>query len=119
MIKETDQRIVKVYFKDDGFWDNACDCCESTYFDAWNFSRIEGVENSEQYESYDYEMYNGTKASEWSCLVSVFWDMIADQETYEDFYDFYECVDDVSYDDFESMLSCKGIEVVFSEEDDA
>jgi len=45
--------------------------------------------------------------------------MIADQETYEDFYDFCECVDDVSYDDFESMLSCKGIEVVFSEEDDA
>ena len=64
MIKETNQRIVKVHFKDDGFWD-----------------------------------------------------MIADQETYEDFYDFCECVDDVSYDDFESMLSCKGIEVVFSEED--
>ena len=120
MIKETNQRIVKVYFKDDGFWDsNGCDCCENIYMDAFNFSRIEGVENPEQYESYDYEMYNGTKASEWSCLVSVFWDMIADQETYEDFYDFCECVDDVSYDDFESMLSCKGIEVVFSEEDDA
>lgn len=119
MIKETNQRIVKVHFNDDGFWDNACDCCENIYMDAFNFSRIEGVENPEQYESYDYEMYNGTKSSEWDCLVSVFWDMIADQETYEDFYDFCECVDDVSYDDFESMLSCKGIEVVFSEEDDA
>ena len=120
MIKETNQRIVKVYFKDDGFWDsNGCDCCENIYMDAFNFSRIEGVENSEQYQSYDYEMYNGTKSSEWDCLVSVFWDMIADQETYEDFYDFCERVDCISYDDFESMLSCKGIEVVFSEEDDA
>ena len=42
MIKETNQRIVKVHFKDDGFWDGfwdgVCDCCENIYMDAWNFS---------------------------------------------------------------------------------
>ena len=121
MIKETNQRIVKVHFKDDGFWDsNGCDCCENTYMDAWNFSHIEDVENPEQYESCDYEMYNETKSSEWDCLVSVFLDLVADQEVYEDFYDFCEYVDDVSYDDLEAMLSCEGIEVVFiSEEDNA
>ena len=118
MIKETNQRIVKVPFKDDGFWDGVCDWCESTYFSAWNFSRIEGIENPEQYESYDYEMYNGTKASEWDCLVSVFWDLVADKRQYEHFYDFYECADCISYDDLESMLSINGIEVVFISEED-
>ena len=34
MITETNQRIVKVHFKDDGFWDNGCDCCENTYMDT-------------------------------------------------------------------------------------
>lgn len=119
MIKETNQIIVKVHFKDEAMWvGNGCDCCEPLKFDAWNFSHMEGVENPEQYQSYDYEMYNGSKASEWDCLASVFWDMIADQEAYEDFYDFWECVDDVSYDDLELMLSCKGIEVVFISEED-
>jgi len=120
MIKETNQRIVKVHFKDDGFWDNACDCCESTYFDAWNFSRIEGVENPEQYESYDYEMYNGSKGSEWDCLVSVFWDLVADKRQYNHFYDMCESFEGIDEDAIVSMLSDKGVEVVFiSEEDDA
>ena len=117
MIKETNQRIVKVHFKESVDWlGNGCDCCDPDEFHSWNFSHIEGVENPEQYESYDYEMYNGSKSSEWDCLASVFWDMAADQEAYEDFYDFCECVDDVSYDDLESMLSCEGIEVVFLDE---
>ena len=118
MIKKTNQRIVKVHFKDDGFWDNACDCCENIYMDAFNFSRIEGVESPEQYQSYDYEMYNGTKASEWSCLVSVFWDLVADQEVYEDYYDMCESFDDVDEDIIIDMLSDKGIEVVFISEED-
>ena len=117
MIKETNQRVVKVHFKEIVDWlGNGCDCCAPTDFHSWNFSHIEGVENPEQYASCDYEMYNGTKSSEWDCLVSVFWDLVADKRQYDHFYDFCECVDDVSYDDFESMLSCKGIEVVFLDE---
>ena len=113
--------MIKVYFKAGSFWAGiGCDCCEGDCFYDFTFSHIAGVEQHSRFESYDYEMYNGSKSSEWDCLASVFWDLVADQETYEDFYDFCECVDDVSYDDFESMLSCKGIEVVFiSEEDDA
>ena len=108
--------MIKVYFKE--FW-----CCKSNFCnceveDFYTFSHIEGVSNSEQHQSYDYEMYNGTKASEWDCLVSVFWDLVADKRQYNHFYDFWECVDDVSYDDLESMLSCKGIEVVFISEED-
>ena len=108
----------------DGVWVvnkrfKGCDCCENIYMEALNFAHIEGVSNSEQYQSYDYEMYNGSKSSEWDCLASVFWDLVADKRQYDHFYDFCECVDDVSYDDLELMLSCKGIEVVFSEEDDA
>ena len=119
MIKETNQRTVKVHFKDDSFWDsNGCDCCENIYMEAFNFSRIEGVDNPEQYESYDYEMYNGTKASEWDCLVSVFWDLVADKRQYDHFYDFCERMDCVFYDDLESMLSINGIEVVFISEED-
>ena len=118
MIKETNQRIVKVYFKDDGFWDGVCDCCESIYSEAWNFSRVEGVDNPEQYESYDYEMYNGTKASEWDCLVSVFWDLIADKRQYDHFYDMCESFDDIDEDGIINMLSDKGIEVIFIIEED-
>ena len=50
MIKETNQRIVKVYFKDESFWDsNGCDCCENTYMEVFNFSHIEGVDNPDEY----------------------------------------------------------------------
>ena len=119
MIKETNQRVVKVHFKEIVDWlGNGRDCCDPIRFDSWNFSHIEGVENPEQYDSYDYEMYNGSKSSEWDCLASVFWDLVVDQEGYEDFYDFCECIDDVPYDDLESMLSCKGIEVIFISEVD-
>ena len=118
MIKETNKRLVKVHFKDDGYWDsNGCDCCESTYLDAWNFSNIEGVESPEQYESYDYEMYNGTKASEWECLVSVFWDLVADKRQHDHFYDMCESFYDIDEDSIIEMLSDKGIEVVFISEE--
>ena len=116
MIKETNQRIIKVHFEDDGFWDNACDCCENIYMDAFNFSRIEGVENSEQYQSYDYEMYNGSKSSEWDCLASVFWDLVADKEQYEDFYNMCENLYNVEESEIKLMLLSKGIEVVFIDE---
>ena len=118
MIKEANQRIVKVYFKDDGFWDSVCDCCESTYFVAWNFSHIEGVENPEQYESCDYEMYNGTKSSEWDCLVSVFWDLVVDKGQFDHFYDMCENFENIDEDSIIEMLSDKGIEVVFISEED-
>ena len=119
MIKETNQRVVKVHFKDDGFWDsNGCDCCESIYSEAWNFSCIEGVENPEQCESYDYEMYNGTKASEWDCLVSVLWDLIADKRQCDHFYDMCESFAEIDEDSIIDMLSDKGIEVVFISEED-
>ena len=117
MIKETNQRIIKVHFEDDGFWDsNGCDCCENIYMDAFNFSRIEGVENSEQYQSYDYEMYNGSKSSEWDCLASVFWDLVADKEQYEDFYNMCENLYNVEESEIKLMLLSKGIEVVFIDE---
>ena len=116
MIKETNQRVVKVYFKDDSFWDDVCDCCENTYIEVFNLSHIEGVDNPEKYQSYDYEMYNGSKYSEWDCLVSVFWDLVADQSKYEDFYDMCETFDDVDEDDIVNMLLYKGIEVVFLED---
>lgn len=116
MIKETNKRIVKVYFKDDGTWiGNGCDCCEPIYFDAWNFSCIEGVSNPEQYQNYDYEMYNGTKTSEFDCLVSVFWDLVADKRQYDHFYDMCESFDDIDEDSIIEMLSDEGIEVIFLE----
>ena len=115
MIKETHQRIVKVHFKE--FW-----CCKSNFCncdvdDFYTFSHIEGVENPEQYESYDYEMYNGTKSSEWDCLASVFWDLVADKRQYEHFYDMCESFDDIDEDSIVDMLSNKGIEVVFISEE--
>lgn len=116
MIKEANQRIVKVHFKDDGTWvGNGCDCCESVYFEALNFSRIEGVENPEQYQSYDYEMYNGSKSSEFDCLVSVFWDLVANQSKYDDFYDMCESFYDVEESGIKLTLLTKGIEVIFLE----
>ena len=119
MIKETNQRIVKVHFKDDGFWDsNGCDCCESIYSEAWNFSRIEGVENPEQYQSYDYEMYNGSKVDVLDCLLTVLWDLVADQSKCEGFYDMCKSLYDVYEYDIVTMLSDKGIEVVFISEED-
>lgn len=108
--------MIKVYFKEDGFWDSVCDCCEAIYSEAFNFSHIEGVSNSEQYQSYDYEMYNGSKSSEWDCLVSVFWDLVADQSKYEDFYDMCEIFYDVEDSEIRLMLLAKGIEVVFLED---
>ena len=116
MIKETNQRIVKVHFKE--FW-----CCKSNFCnceveDFYIFSHIEGFSTSEQHQSYDYEMYNGTKASEWDCLVSVFWDLVADKRQYDHFYDMCESFDDIDEDSVIDMLSDKGIEVVFISEED-
>ena len=117
MIKETNQRVVKVYFEDESFWDsNGCDCCENTYMEVFNFSHIEGVDNPDEYQSYDYEMYNGSKHSEWDCLVSVFWDLVADKRQYDHFYEMCESFDDLGWYDIENMLSDKGIEVVFLED---
>lgn len=116
MIKETNKRFVKVHFKE--FW-----CCKSNFCnceveDFYTFSRIEGVDNPEQYESYDYEMYNETKSSEWDCLVSVFWDLVADKQQYDHFYDMCESFDDIDEESIIEMLSDKGIEVVFISEED-
>ena len=108
--------MIKVYFKDDSFWDDVCDCCENTYIEAFNFSHIEGVDNPDEYQSYDYEMYNGSKYSEWDCLVSVFWDLVADKRQYDHFYEMCESFDDLGWDDVANMLSDKGIEVVFLED---
>ena len=43
----------------------------------------------------DYEMYNGSKADEFGCLVSVFWDFVADKGKYEDFYDMYDNFEEI------------------------
>ena len=44
MIKETDQRVVKVYFKGESFWNEDC------YDMVFNFSYIEGVDNPDKYQ---------------------------------------------------------------------
>ena len=108
--------MIKVYFQDDSWWDGVgCSCCEPTYFETFNFSHIEGVECPTDYESYDYEMFNGSKSGEWECLVSVFWDLVADKSKYEDFYDLYYVFENIEEADIKHMLSDKGIEVVFLE----
>lgn len=110
--------MIKVYFKDSGFWDsNGCDCCENIYIESLDFSHIEGVENPKQYHSYAYEMDNGSKGSEWDCLVSVFWDLVVDQSKYEDFHDMCESFYEIEESEIKLMLLCKGIEVVYLEED--
>ena len=118
MIKETNQRIVKVHFKE--FW-----CCKSNFCncdveDFYTFSHIEGVYKSEHYQACEYEMINGNKSCEWECLTSVFWDLVANKKQYDNFYDMCESFDDIDEESIIEMLSGKGIEVVFiSEEDDA
>ena len=110
--------MIKVYFKDSGFWDkNSCDCCQDIYFESLDFSHIEGVESPISFESYDYEMYNGSKSSEFDCLVSVFWDLVVDKFKYDDFYDMCESFYDVEESEIKLMLLAKGIEVVFLEEE--
>ena len=110
--------MIKVYFKDTGMYlGNGCDCCENTYFESLIFLHIEGVDQPSNYESYDYEMYNGSKSSEFDCLVSVFWDLVADQPKYNDFYDMCESFYDVEESEIKLMLLCKGIEVIFLEEE--
>ena len=110
--------MIKVVFKDSGFWDkNSCDCCQDIYFESLDFSHIEGVESPISFESYDYEMYNGSKSSEFDCLVSVFWDLVVDKSKYDDFYDMCESFYDVEESEIKLMLLVKGIEVVFLEEE--
>lgn len=108
--------MIKVYFKE--FW-----CCKSNFCncdvdDFYKFSHIEGVSNSEQYQSSDYEMYNGNKSCEWDCLASVFWDLVADKKQYDNFYDMCENFEDIDEGSIIEMLSDKGIEVVFISEGD-
>ena len=110
--------MIKVYFKDTGMYlGNGCDCCEDIYIESLDFSHITGVEHPARFESYDYEMYNGSKSSEFDCLVSVFWDLVADQSKYDDFYDMCESFYDVKESEIKLMLLAKGIEVVFLEEE--
>lgn len=105
--------MIKVYFKGETYLDEDCGCC---YDIAFEFSDIEGVDNPDQYQSYDYEMYNGSKHSEWDCLVSVFWDLVVDKRQYDHFYDMCESFDNIDEDDIVNMLSDKDIEVVFLED---
>ena len=108
--------MIKVYFKDESFWDsNGCDCCENIYMEVFNFSHIEGVDNPEKYQSYDYEMYDGNKVDGWECLVSVFWDLVADKRQYKHFYDMRDRFYDLGWDDVANMLLDEGIEVIFLE----
>lgn len=109
--------MIKIYFKEIvEYYDHGCSCCEDIYIESLAFSHIEGVENSEKYQSYDYEMYNGSKSSEWDCLASVFWDLVADKEQYEDFYYMCENLYNVEESEIKLMLLSKGIEVVFIDE---
>lgn len=110
--------MIKVYFKAGSFWAGcACDCCEGDYFYDFTFSHIIGVEQPSRFESYDCEMYNGSKSREFDCLVSVFWDLVVDQSKYDDFYDMCESFYDVEDSEIKLMLLCKGVEVIFLEEE--
>ena len=110
--------MIKVYFKSTSMYlGNGCDCCEDTYFESLDFSHITGVEHPERFESYDYEMYNGSKSSEFDCLASVFWDLVADQSKYDDFYAMCESFYDDEESEIKLMLLTKGIEVIFLEEE--
>jgi len=109
--------MIKVYFKGISVYlGNGCDCCEGDYFYDFTFSYITGVEQPSMFESYDYEMYNGSKSSEFDCLASVFWDLVADQSKYDDFYDMCESFYDIEDSEIKLMLLTKGIEVIFLEE---
>ena len=111
-----EKNLIRVYFKSMGMYlGNGCDCCEDIYIESLDFSHITGVEHPERFESYDYEMYNGSKSSEFDCLVSVFWDMVVDQSKYDDFYDMCESFYDVKESEIKLMLLTKGIEVIFLE----
>ena len=110
--------MIKVYFKSMGMYlGNGCDCCEDTYFESLDFSHITGCSTPARFESYDYEMYNGSKSSEFDCLVSVFWDLVADQSKYDDFYDMCGSFYDVEESGIKLVLLTKGIEVIFLEEE--
>ena len=110
--------MIKVYFKDGGFWyNNGCSCCEPEYFSSLNFSHIEGVPNPDMYNSYDYEIYNGSKSDEHDCLLSVFWDFVVDKDVYNDFYDMCDKFEDVDESEIRLMLLAKGIEVILLEDD--
>lgn len=110
--------MIKVYFKESGMWlGNGCSCCEPEYFSSLNFSHIEGVPNPDMYYSYYYEIYNGSKSEERDCLLSVFWDFVADKDVYSEFYDMYEKFEDVDESGIKLMLLAKGVEVVFLEDD--
>lgn len=108
--------MIKVYFKEDWFWDTICSCCEPTYINSLEFAYIKGVNCPADYENYDYEMYNGSKSDEFDCLVSVFWDLVADKEQYEDYYDIYEQFEGIDESEIKLMLLAKGIEVIFLED---
>lgn len=113
-----EKNLIRVYFKSMGMYlGNGCDCCEDTFFETLNFSHITGVKCPADFESYDYEMYNGSKSSEFDCLVSVFWDLVADQSKYDDFYAMCESFYDVEESEIKLMLLVKGIEVIFLEEE--
>lgn len=109
--------MIKVYFKDGGFWDyNGCSCCPPIYNSYIEFSHIEGVPNPDMYYSYDYEIYNGSKSDEYDCLLSVFWDFVAYKDSYTEFYDLYESFEDVDESEIKLMLLAKGIEVILLED---
>ena len=110
--------MIKVYFKDDSYWlSKGLDRCESIYLNSWAFSHTEGVEDDVYYERCPPEINNGAKTTSWDCLVSVFWDLVADQSKYDDFYDMCESFYDVEESEIKLMLLAKGIEVVFLEEE--
>ena len=109
--------MIRVCFTVEDWWSsNGCSCCEPEMFTSYNLSHIQGVGDPDKYMNFDYEMYNGSKSDEFGCLVSVFWDFVADKGKYEDFYDMYENFEGFEDSEIKLMLAIKGIEVVFLEE---
>ena len=107
--------MIKVYFK--GVWCCGSNFCNCTVGDFFYLSHIEAIDSVEKYFDSKYRMFDGNKDNEWEALVAVFWDLVADQSKYDDFYDMCESFDDIEESEIKLMLLTKGIEVIFLEEE--
>ena len=116
MIKETNQRIVKVYFKElIEYYDNGCSCCEPMETSSYALTGYDSSSGNISDELH-YKLMDSCRdtSEQFRCLVNVSYTFSNSSLEYYEYVDW--CYNLFNYEQMEELLSKDNIKVVFLED---
>ena len=115
MIKETNQRIVKVYFKEiTEYYDNGCSCCEP--MEIVSYTLIDYPNNLTELLHNKLMDACRSTSEQYRCLVNASYVFSETSLSYHEYVDW--CYNLFNYEQIEELLKSDNIEVVFISEED-